>query len=58
VDPTVAIALLLLLHTPPGVTSANGVLLPEQILTGPDGAMAVGLVFTVTGDMEVQLPTV
>ena len=44
--PTVAIALLLLLHEPPGVISINVIVLPIHTLPGP--VIGAGTVFTVT----------
>jgi hypothetical protein len=53
---TVAIAPLLLLHTPPGVASVSTVVPPKQTDTGVPGLIATGVVFTVTVDVVVQVP--
>ena len=55
---TVAVPVAALLHVPPGVTSFNVVVEPTQKLTGPEGVMAAGKVFTVTVAVTKQEPTV
>ncbi len=55
VDPTVATAVLLLLHVPPGVASAKAALVPTQTTLAPDiGCMAL----TVTTTLVLQPPPV
>ena len=47
VEPTEAIPELLLLQVPPDVPSDKGDVVPRQILTGPGGAIATGVILTV-----------
>ena len=53
---TVAIAVVPLLHVPPGVDSPNGAVLPTHTLTAVNGVMAAGAAATVTGALTMQLP--
>ena len=53
-DPTVATAGALLVHVPPGVASANVVLVPEQICASP--VIAAGEACTVTVRVAVPQP--
>ncbi len=52
VDPTVAMAVLLLVHEPPVVVEDNGVVCPTQRLAAP--VIAAGAGFTVTVVLTVQ----
>ena len=52
VEPTVATAVLLLLHMPPGVTSLSVVEKPGQTLVVP--VIDAGFGFTVTGETVLQ----
>lgn len=47
--PTVAVAGIALLQTPPGVTSDSEAVAPTHILTAPAGVIAAGDALTVTG---------
>ena len=54
--PIVATAVLLLLQVPPGVPLLNEAVPPAQRITGVDGRIAVGVVFTVTVAVTEQVP--
>lgn len=56
--PIVATAVLLLLQVPPGVPLLNEAVPPAQRITGVDGRIAVGVVFTVTVAVTEQVPMV
>ena len=51
-EPTVAIAILLLLHVPPAIASVRSVVAPAQTFVAP--LIAAGVRFTVTGVVVVQ----
>lgn len=53
--PTVATAVLLLLHVPPAVASVKDSVVPIQISDPPGGDMAAGMALTVTTAITKQL---
>lgn len=56
--PTVAMAVLPLLHVPPGVASASTAVAPTHMPTPVEGVMADGLGLTVTDAVTKQVPVV
>ena len=56
--PTVATPGVPLVHTPPGVGSASGVVVAVQIDIGVAGVIAAGAVLTVIGAVAVHVPCV
>lgn len=57
VEPTVATAVLLLLHVPPDTEFVNVVKLPAQNDSGPVGVIAAGAALTVTVAVERHVPS-
>ena len=55
---TVAMAVLLLLHTPSGVVSDNNDDKPEQVIAVPVMALTVGTGLTVTAKVAVAVPQI
>jgi hypothetical protein len=56
--PTVAMAVLPLLHVPPGVASVSAAVAPTHMPTPVDGVIAEGLGLTVTVAVTKQVPVV
>ena len=56
VEPTVAIPGLLLVHTPPGVASASGIVVPVQTSVGPVIVPALADKLTVTTTEVAHVP--